>query len=148
MEDQDLYKPSISIRVIYQDLPDLIELETRVVSMDWRGVATAYTSPRALAEYAARLSVWAREPVNEFKIEAGADTGAGWMMLRFYTVDLAGHIRCQVTLATDQIGRTDEVSRLVLAMPTEPGLVERFAKHLATLSNTFEGEARLEGLAA
>ncbi len=147
MEEQEVYSPSITIRVVYQDLPDLIELETFVQARHWRGRATAYASPTALCNDAAALAAWARDPVNEFKVEAGADTGIGWLVLRFYTIDMAGHAMCQINLATSSSTRRPaEVSRLTLAMPTEPGLIERFARQLASLSTTFAGEAVLKGL--
>jgi hypothetical protein len=148
MEEQDIYSPSITIRVIYQDPPDLLELETCVVSRHWRGRATAYTSVTALSNDAASLAAWVREPKNELKIEAGADTGIGWLVLRFHTSDLAGHVTCQVSLATSSTGPADEVARLTFSMPTEPGLVERFARHLLSLSETLGGVAVLDGLVA
>jgi hypothetical protein len=149
MEQREVYSQSISIRVVYQDLPDLIELETFVEARHWRGRGMAYASPVALCDDAAALAAWAREPVNEFKIETGADTGIGWLVLRFYTIDMAGHVSCQVTLATSGFtGRPEDASRLTLSMPTEPGLIERFARHLEWLCTTFEGEAVLEGLSA
>jgi hypothetical protein len=149
MEEREVYTPSITIRVVYKDLPDLIELETCVQSRHWRGRATAYTSPTALGNDATSLAAWARQPVNELRIEAGADTGIGWLVLRFYTIDIAGHVMCQVTLAASSSNwRTEAAARLTFSMPTEPGLVERFARHLSTLSATLEGEAVLEGLAA
>ena len=68
----------LSLRIVYDDLPDLIEVEVRVVSDEWSGVAQAYTDPASLAEDARGLLAWSRHTVGESHLEAGADTGIGW----------------------------------------------------------------------
>jgi hypothetical protein len=139
--------PSLTVRVVYLDLPDLIEVEAQVVSGSWSGTARAYTSPSSLLENARRLLAWTAHPSGEFALESGADTGIGWLHLRWYPVDRAGHLACHVKLATGSIGgRPEEVWRLTLEMPTETGLVERFARRLVSLAETFSGEAGLEGV--
>ncbi|MBN2581029.1 MAG: hypothetical protein JXB10_18750 [Pirellulales bacterium] len=42
--------------------------------------------------------------------------------------------------------RPEEVSRFSMEIPTELGLVERFARELATLASTLQGEAILPGV--
>ena len=44
--------PSLTLRVVYEDLPDLIEVEARVVAAGWSGVTRAYTGPPSLVEEA------------------------------------------------------------------------------------------------
>jgi hypothetical protein len=83
------------------------------------------------------------------RIEAGADTGIGWMVLEFYTIDHAAHARCAVTLATKTLTnqpRPAETSRFAIELPTELGLIERFARECIALSGNFKRDARLVGL--
>ena len=138
--------PSVTVRVVYEDLPDLIEIEARVLSGDWSGITCAYTSPCALVEEARGLLAWTACPREEFALDAGADTGIGWFQLRCYAVDRAGHLACHVNLATSAIGdRPEEVWRLSLEIPTETASVERFARQLIAVAETLTGEATLTG---
>jgi hypothetical protein len=137
----------IAIRVVYHDV-DLIELETDVRIHDWRGIGRAYASSAELPNQAKALAQWTLNPSGEIVIEAGADTGIGWLVLRFHTIDMAGHISCDVTIATPcpTYGRPSEIWRLSVQIPTEAGLVERFAQELLALSDSLQGEATLEGV--
>ncbi len=140
--------PFAAIRVVYEDLPDLIEIETRVAIEDWSGVATAYMSPDALRCRARALMAWCNEASREITIEAGADTGIGWTVLRFYPVDKSGHTVCHIRLATRRAAtnaRPEETWRLSVEMPTDPGQIERFARRLLSLSETLDEEAVLQG---
>ena len=140
--------PRLAIRVVYHDLPDLIEIEARVTVGEWCGVARSYTGPENMRKNADALAEWTKRPRSEFTFESGADTGIGWLSLRFYPIDQAGHLVCHVRLATDGSGytRPEAVRRLALEIATEPGLVEHFARHLASLAETLEGEAVLIGI--
>jgi hypothetical protein len=140
--------PNISIRVVWVDLPDLVELETRVTYGTWSGVARAYTVPDILRDAACKLAEWSRRPTIEFTLEAGADTGIGWLCLRWHPIDRAFHIVCHVQMATSRVtsARPQSVWRLSLEIRTEAGLVERFARHLASVAETLNGEAVLEGV--
>src|SRR5688572_21007748 len=107
----------------------MIELETRVRAGEWSARSRAWASPDFLAGDAANLIAWARNPQGRFRLSAGADTGIGWLELDFYTIDLAGHTRCAVTLATSrasQDARLAETWRFAVELKTEPGLIERF----------------------
>jgi len=135
----------IEIRVVYHD-DDLIELETHIRVNDWCGVGRAYTSADDIRDKANGLVSWSHNPSQEFLIEAGADTGIGWLVLRFYIVDMAGHVACHVTLASPAYDRTQPVWRLALSIPSKPGLIERFAKELLAISEILQGKAILEGV--
>ncbi len=138
--------PSLSVRVVYADLPDLIEIEVRVFSGDWSGMTCAYTSPPSLAEEARGLLAWTERPREQFTLDAGSDTGIGWFQLRFYPVDRAGHLASHVNLATSAIGgRPEGVWRLSLEIATETASVERFARQLIAVAETLTGEAVLAG---
>jgi hypothetical protein len=140
--------PGISIRIVYSDPPDLIELETTANAGVWRGSATAYASPAKLSKDAAALAAWSRNPTTQYTLEAGKDTGIGWLLLVFVPRGKAGHLTCRVTLAASYTNHQDEDAwRLSLSMRTEPGLVERFAQQLLCLLSGMKDEARLEGLA-
>jgi hypothetical protein len=147
MTNDETRLPSLSVRVVYGDLPDLIEIEARVLFGGWSGIARAYTSPSSLAEAARGLLAWVARPREAFTLTAGADTGIGWLQLRWYPVDRAGHLACHIKLAAQATGdRPEEVWRLSLEMPTVMGLVERFGRQLISLAETFTGEAVLNGV--
>jgi hypothetical protein len=138
----------LKLRVIYEDL-HLIELGIQVVHGGWSAVSTAYVSHSFLNDTANAILPWVEAPSESLYIEAGADTGIGWMVLQFYTINKAGHTRCAITLATHT--RTDEprpaeTSRFAIELPTELGLIERFARQCIALGSDLKGEARLAGV--
>jgi hypothetical protein len=139
----------IEIRVVWEDLPDMVELETRVRAGEWSALSRAYALPDFLAGDAERLIAWARNPHGRFRLDAGADTGIGWLVLEFYTIDSAGHARCAVTLATggtSREARPAETWRFAIEIKTEPGLIERFGQERIWLGRDRSGTARLSGL--
>jgi len=124
----------------------LIELRIRVVHGEWSAVSTAYASRSFLTENGEAILQWIEATHKPLNIEAGADTGIGWMVLQFYTIDSAGHARCAVKLATNT--RTDgprpaETSRFSIELPTELGLIERFGRECIALGSDSRREARL-----
>jgi hypothetical protein len=150
MDVESSYASSLVVSVVYDDPPDLVELETYVRAGDWNGKATAYASTSSLRDESIALSQWTHNPVGEACIEAGSDTGIGWLVLRFYSLDLAGHAACQVAIvANSSTARNSErVARLSVEVKTELGLVEKFARQLARLAETYQGQAVLECLPA
>ena len=111
MNDDEPRLPSLTVRVVYEDLPDLIEVEARVVSGEWSGATRAYTGPSSLLEEA-RPPGPDGAPPRRIALDAGADTGIGWFHLRWYPVDRAGHLACHIRLATRSAGgRPEEVWR-------------------------------------
>jgi hypothetical protein len=102
-----------------------------------------------LERQASLLEAWANCSSGECRIQLGADTGIGWALLRFYECDLAGHIACQIGMASAANGtqRNEAISRVQFEFRTEPGLIERFALALRTLAHVAEGLAVLEGVA-
>lgn len=140
---------SLELRVVWEDLPDLIEIETRVCAGEWSARARAYVSPASLVADAERLIAWARQPVGNVRLEAGADTGIGWLVLDFFTVDAWGHCRCAVTLATGRVrldARPTEVWRFAVELQTELGLIERFGRECLSLRRDPSCVAQLSGL--
>jgi hypothetical protein len=140
----------LQLCVVYEDL-HLIELRIRVFHGEWSAVSTAYVSRSFLVENGQAILRWIEAPNQLLNVEAGADTGIGWMVLQFYTIDRAGHARCSVKLAS--MTRTDgqrpaETSRFSIELPTELGLVERFGRECIALENDFKREARLLVLAS
>jgi hypothetical protein len=147
MADGESRLPRLTLRVVYEDLPDLIEVEARFVAGDWSGVTRAYTGPAPLAEEARGLLAWIGRPREEFVLEAGSDTGIGWLSLRWYTTDRAGHLACHIRAATTvESSRPESVRRLSFGFRTEPALVERFARQLIALAESLDGEALLTGI--
>jgi hypothetical protein len=146
MDEGESYLPSLTIRIIYEDLPDLIELKAIVKSADWQGSATAYASTAKLGEAAAGLVAWSRDPVGEYKVEAGENPPIRWISLTFIPRDGIGHLECRIALVNERPGCRDESWRMSTTMRTEPGLVERFAQQLQWLSSGRLSEVTLEGL--
>jgi hypothetical protein len=134
----------LQFRVIYED-EHLLEISVRVRHGEWSAVSTAYTSLSFFTENGNALLRWVEAPDEPLRIKAGADTGIGWMVLQFYTINLARHVRCAVTLATQTMGdlRPAETSRFSIELPTELGLVERFARECIALGGNLKREARL-----
>jgi hypothetical protein len=148
MHDDELHRPSLEVRIIFRDPPDLFELEADVRTGRWRGVATAYVSPISLRTNAVELVAWSRDLQCDFKIDAGIPNASGMLALSFVPHDQAGHLECGISLVTSPLGRRDSDRwRLSLSIRTEPGLVERFAKQLISLCDGAVDEAVLEGLA-
>lgn len=138
----------LQLWVIYKDV-HLIELGIHVGHSEWSAVSTAYASHSFLADSANAILGWVKSPHDPLKIEAGADTGIGWMVLRFYSISNAGHTRCEIKLATrtrTNEPRPAETSRFAIELPTELGLIERFAGQCLALGRDLKGEARLIGV--
>ena len=148
MQSDERISPCVALRIVYEDLPDLIQIEARVVHGDWRGTVRAYASPDGLREDARHIGSWSRNPNKDCVLEAGEDNGIGWLQLRFYSVDLAGHLCCHVQLSESRPAhcRTQEIWRLSIEMCTEPGLIERFASELCAIIPTVGKEAILVGV--
>jgi len=139
----------IQLRVVYSDPPDLMELEAQVQYGGWAARSIAYASPHVFSEDCQRLLEWSKAPSTPFTIEAGADTGIGWLKLVFYQVDRIGHVACSVTLATGQHvreARLEETWRMQIEIRTEPGLIERFARACILLGQKPDCEAKLVGI--
>jgi hypothetical protein len=138
----------LELRVIDEDV-HLMELYVRVVHGEWSATSSAYVSRSFLTENGEAILRWVEAPTEPLNIEAGADTGMGWMILQFYRIDRAGHVRCAITLATKT--RTDgpraaETSRFAIELPTELGLIERFARACIALGSDPKLDANLTGL--
>ena len=148
MADELPTQSKLTTRIVYLDLPGMIEVETRVVVGDWRGVARVYASPSSLEESARSLEMWSRQPKGRAELEAGADNGIGWMRLQFYPVDLAGHLVChvQLTKRSRTLAPSEELHRLSLEFRTEPALVERYARRLEAITHTLGEDAVLLGV--
>ena len=141
---------SLELRVVYED-PDFLEVETRVCAGEWSARSWAYASPNCFAGDVKRLIEWACNPQGPFRLEAGADTGIGWLVLDFFTINSAGHVRCAVTLAmraASEHPRPTETWRFAIELRTEPGLIERFARQCEELARDHSGVAKLSGLPA
>jgi hypothetical protein len=139
---------SLELRVVYVDLPDLIEIECRVLHGDWSASNTAYASPGFLRRDVAALVEWSKNPSGTFRLEGGADTGIGGLVLDFYTINTAKHACCAVKLATSarRDPRPAEVWRFAIELRTELGLIEKFGRECVSLGKDFSGVATLLGV--
>jgi hypothetical protein len=138
----------LQLRVIHED-PHLIELGVRVSHREWSSYSTAYTSPSMLSEAGVALQRWIDAPRESLTVEAGADTGIGWMRLKFYVIDAACHAACAITVASgyqSQGARPEETWRLAVEMATEIGLIQKFAEQCIALGQGLRDDARLTGI--
>jgi hypothetical protein len=130
--------------VSYEDL-HLIEVETRVAAPAWQGVASAYTDAGSLLDGARRLQRWAARPDGDFILEAGADTGIGWLFVRWQSSGGRGTIPCHIQIAT-KTWDSQPSWRMSLTCPVESWSLEQFARQLERVAETRQGEANLEGV--
>lgn len=145
MHDQGSHAPQVHVSVLDAESPYLIRLQTRLRCGDWGGVVSAYANPRVLCQDAELLASWSRSPVAEWTI---GWEGMGSTRFRFRIVDGAGHIRCQVELRSESPapeGVDRPPSQLSFEIPTEPGLIDRFAQRLRSIAASGAGDATLEG---
>lgn len=148
MSSDEMSQHFLTTRVIYED-DDLIELKTDLRCGSWSGVATTYASAHELAQQANSLLKWTRQCEGDCVIKTGAEGSLGWLLLRFYAVDLAGHTACHISMGTSARNSnrdTEPPRKIYIEMKTELGLIERFAKQLAVLGAAHAGEASLEGV--
>lgn len=147
MDKETAYRPTIRIKVVYVDPPDLFELQTTIKSGIWSGCAKVYASPRDLLELCTQLFDWSQDPTGEARIEIGGIPHSGSLVLQFYTTDMAGHIACYATLVAPNYRKQSigNASTLKVEIRTEPGLVDHFTQQLRALCQSLNGEAVLEG---
>jgi hypothetical protein len=134
----------VSLAIVYVD-EHLIQLEAAVRAGHWSGRARAYTVPESIAAFGIALKRFADAVDAVAEFEAGADTGIGFLAIRFYRVDRAGHIACHVRLATSESNdcRPEEVFRLSIEVRTEAWAVVQFAQQIGEMARTQAGHALL-----
>ena len=135
----------VTFRVVYEDLPDMIELAIDMCHSGWSASAAIYVSPALLANDAAQLIEWSRNPIEPLHFGSGIHPGSGGFVMQFRIVDAAQHVRCLFQLATRELNR-HAAWQVVIEIPTELGLVERFGQECIALGQTLRGESRLTGL--
>jgi hypothetical protein len=145
MSNQTSTQPNVSLRIAYESLPDLIELETRLDVGEWKAIANVYTSPDILLSAAQSIREWSFHLRDTCMLEAGGIPGAGLLRLRFYVINAMGHVRCHIRLVS-RISSPERVRRMALELQTEPGLVERFANQLEALAKMSGHSAILLGM--
>jgi hypothetical protein len=140
----DSYTPDqVSIEVVYVD-EHLIELEAVVNAGHWRGRARAYTVFKDIAGFAIALQKFAEGTIAEAEFVGGKDNGIGFIAMRFYRIDRAGHIALHIRLATGHMPpRSEQVSRLALEVSAEARGVGQFAQQLRNLGGANSGRACL-----
>ena len=138
--------PSSTVSVVYEDLPDLIEIEVRVVSGDRPAITRVYTSPSLLVEEAAGPPGLDGCPHEKFTLDAGAG----------HTGIRPGSncaVRCGRSCRPSRVPRQSchecdrRQARASVAIesghPEETASVERFARQLVAVAETLTGEATL-----
>jgi hypothetical protein len=137
----------LSLEVVCRD-GELIEIECNVATDGWSGITRAWTQPDDIQKFACAAKHFAETLLGPAEWETGADNGIGLIGLRFYTINRAGRICCQVRLASKAAEtncRPEEVWGFTAELPTESGFVIAFAKQLAEMVNKRRGRAELEG---
>jgi hypothetical protein len=135
----------LSLEIVYTD-PDLIELEAIVRMGYWGGRVRAYTRSENIDEFSKTVLRFSDGATSTSEFTAGADTGIGLIVLRFYRIDRMGHIACQITLASGEMPtdhRPEQVSRLAIELRAESWAVVRFARELAEMVRVQAGRTSL-----
>ncbi len=137
----------VKICVVYQDLPDLIELAVEMRHGGWSAIGSIYAPPTLVTQHAQLLVRWSYNPQGWARLESTPSRVCGGLLMEFGTVDSLLHVRCNFQLESRSL-RPGLPWRVSVEIPTELGLVERFGKELRALGENLSGEAQLEGLSA
>jgi hypothetical protein len=86
----------LRLTVVHED-QHLLELSVWVSHGEWSAKSTVYVSPAFLPENGKDILNWVESPKQPMRIEAGANTGIGWMVLHFYTIDCWPRSMCRGT---------------------------------------------------
>lgn len=117
-----------------------------MTSDGWGGFAAGYVGPETLLKQASRLEAWTARVEGEIVVEIGVDirpSDNGEALLRFFPADMAGHVACEVRLAAD-ISSPDR--RLTVTVAAEPAEVERFARQLSSMAESYREDAILQAM--
>jgi len=143
VDDQNL-SGELSVEVVWSD-DQMIELEALVNVGQWRGQARAYTTRQEVITFSESLVQFA-EGGSPTEFVAGSEDGSGFIGLRFYRIDRAGHIAGYVRLASGGLSfdhRPEQVSRLVVEFRVEAWALDEFARKLAPMAHDKSGRAYL-----
>lgn len=136
----------LELRVPWCD-DDIVELETRLESADWRGWASAYSTAHELRQFADRLLACPDNTTLAVSIEAGFVETPPYVSISIGECDFSGHLSCQVQLSNPDVepARKSSPFQLSAALITEQMAVDRFARELITLLREGHGVATLLG---
>lgn len=142
--ESEVRKEHFAVEVIYSD-SDVVELRSHLDYQGWSGSADAYTTRADIREFVSDLRQFSDGKRDEASFRAGAGQGSGQIALRFYRYDAAGHVACQVRMATPTASdqRPEEVFSMELEAKTEVCLIDRFVPELEKLADTQSGRAGL-----
>ncbi len=139
-------KNRLELHVPWRD-DDMIELETRLESADWRGWASAYSTVDELRQFADRLLAFLDDTTVAVSIEAGFVETPPHVSISIGEYDLSGHLSCQVQFSNPDVqpARKSSPFQMSGALITEPIAVDRFARELISLLREGHGVATLLG---
>lgn len=132
------------MRIVWQDLPDLpdlVEIETRVSYCGWGGVVRTYAGLDDLSTKISLLERWGQRPEGEFTLEFGNDDA---VQLKFAVLNLAREIACVVTLRDRPVDFNRyhaDGNRVSVLIPIELSMLDWFVRDLRSLTETAKGVA-------
>jgi hypothetical protein len=134
------------VEIIYADV-DLNEIRVSAWNGAFGGATDIYVKIGGLAELAAKLTRFPRDPsdVREFTLGAfGREFAGGAASLKFYCIDQAGHayVESRIESSTESARVWQTVT---LVMPVEAAGIDRFVEDLRQLEKEKSDVALLEG---
>jgi hypothetical protein len=131
----------IQLGTLYRDV-HLLELRVAAWNEEFGGTACVYVGIGALAEAAAKLEGFPRDPSDIREIQFGVfgpDVGGGAIRMRFYCKDSAGHAVVETRVESGQ--RRPQEAFLFLSI--EAAEVDTFVNDLRCLEADSSGTAFL-----
>jgi len=126
---------------------DVLQLRIRASNSRFGGTADVYVPIGGLAEAAAKLEGFPRNPSDQRELEFGAfgpKTAGGGVHMRFYCEGAAGRAFVETTMESDHKGERAETAHFLVAV--EAGAVDVFVSELQRLEAERRGFARLNVL--
>lgn len=132
----------VRLCLVWSD-PHMDEVEVQVRHDGWSAHSRHYTSLSELGNHGAKLRKWCESVDGSLTVPIAGEIINSEASLQFFITDGSGHISCRVALNPNPFGLGER--RIALDVPTETGLVDRFAAELQALAIKREGYATLEG---
>jgi hypothetical protein len=124
----------LQVAIVWDDPPDLIELQVRAGNGRFGGDIRAYAAPDAVHALADALDGFPRDStdVREFSLGTfGPDTAGGAASFRFACTDRAGHAAVNLRLESGESPNQPETA--CFSFEFEPAALDRFVRELREL---------------
>lgn len=134
----------IQLTVTYHDV-DMFQLSALAWNGEFGGTAKPYVAIGRLADAAAQLSGFPRDPSDTREVVLGAfgpKTAGGGICMRFFCIDSAGHARVEVKMESDRLS-DERAQSVTLWLAVEAAAIDHFVDNLRRLERDKSGTAVL-----